>query len=126
MEQQEPFTGIACVEAGDTVARCLKQFCVAGHSRGRRIGEIREEAEEKIRFPVGQEADLELFDFLAHYLQARQHHGHDHKRGVLRRNLLPEIHFGQLVRRQERNHQRVDDLNGELAQRKQRQRAKHD
>ena len=87
----------------------------------RRIREIGKKAVEDIFVPVAEKADLQLLDFRPHRLAAGQHHRNHHQRRVRSRNAVAKIHFRQRLGGQQRDHQRVDDLNRKFAQREHRQ-----
>ena len=125
VKQQEASARVARVQLGDSVVRRLQQFGIARRGRFGGIGEIGKQAEEEICFLIGKKTDFQLLDLPSHYLHARQHHRHHHQRGVLRRNAVSEVHFRQWLRRQQRNDQRVNDLDGQFAQREQRQDSEH-
>ena len=114
------------VQIGDPVAGGLQQFRVVGCRRFRRIREIGKEAVENVVVAVAEKSNLQLFDFSPYRLPAGQHHRNHHQRGVRRRECRSKIQFGQRLGGQQRNHQRVDDLNAQFAEREYRERRQRD
>ena len=125
MEEHEAPAGVSPVQVVDAVPRHAQQGVVGSTRWCLRIQEICEESEPEIRFLVAEKTHLQFLDLAPHHVFAREQHRNHNQRGVLRRYTFLEIHSGQLVRRQQRDHQRINHLNSQLAQRKGRQCAQH-
>src|SRR6185312_14719897 len=85
--------------------------------------EIGEKREGKIGVSIGEIADFELFHLAINGAFADQHHRDHDERGAFRGNAALIIHARQLRRRVRGNDERVDDLNGQFAERNDGERA---
>ncbi len=120
MEQEKSLAAVALVERFQAFFRGLEQPAVVFARKRCRIGVVRKQAEEQIRFLVGQVADLQLLHLGAYPLRIRQHHRHDHQGAEFIGNTgIREIHLGEGPGRQESRDQVIDHLDRQLADRNQ-------
>jgi hypothetical protein len=118
VKEQEAPTGVSPLQVADAIARHAQQRIVGRRGGCFRIGEVSEEAEPEIRLLVAEKAHLQLLGLAPDNLFIDQHHGNDNQRGMVRRDAILEIHPGEFVGRQEGDHQSIDHLKGQIAQRK--------
>ena len=72
----------------------------------------------QIGIAIGEEADLELLDQLAHLLFVDQQRGNRHQRGVILWDALAEVELRQRLRLEERGDDVVDQVDRALGHRK--------
>ena len=121
MEQQKALA-IASILCLDTLHGCCEQTVVLLAMQLGGVREVGKQPEQQVVVPVGQEAHLELFHFIADAVGAHEHHGHDNERPKSVRDArFLKIHLGQCPRRQHSCDQIVDHFDGNLAGRNEQQ-----
>jgi hypothetical protein len=125
MEEIEGVLGLGSV-AGVQVANAghggFQDCGVVGPGLARRIGEVAQDGEMQMRFPVGQVLHLEVVESVADCGYAVEQRGDDHRRPQLGRDpVLAQIELGQHMRRQKRRHQLIEHVDRDVVRRNERQ-----
>ena len=126
MQQQEAGASARCVavalvEPIDSRGRGRQELVVAGNLLGRRVEPVREQGEAEIAVAVREVVQLEPADLGLDVRLVGQQRGHHDERAHLRRDALGQIEPGQRTRPEGVGQRPVDEGDGEIRCRQQRE-----